>query len=142
MKIAAVLLIALAACSDTADTSSSPDAAVFGLDPTGNWNVTYAFQPACNNPATTTNGTFTVTVTPMGYDIEVAGVVSQGVLLCSADACRLSGTWAWKTQDVGYEQSMNLTLDDKSTVSGAGTEAVLTADGTCTYPFTVTGLRN
>ena len=139
MKMAS-LLLAMAACSSSADTTS-PDAAVYGLDPTGNWSVTYAFQPACDNAATTTNGTFTVTLTSMGYAVEVANVQSQGTLLCSTDECRLSGTFAWSQADTGFEQSMNLTLDAMSNVSGTGTEAVVTQGSTCTYPFTVTGSR-
>ena len=77
----------------------------------------------------------------MGYSIEVAGVASMGVLVCGVDECKLSGTWAWATSDTQFQQSMNLTLDSHDAVQGEGTEAVVTADSNCTYPFTVSGSR-
>jgi hypothetical protein len=140
-KLALATLTAVAATACTTPASTSPDAAVASVDPTGNWSVTYSFAPSCGNPASTTTGTFAVTFTGSGYSIEVAGVSSVGVLACDATECRLSGTWAWQTTDTAYQQSMNLTLGSADTVSGDGTEAVITTDSNCTYPFTVTGTR-
>jgi len=111
------------------------------LDPTGNWNVTYAFAASCGNPATTTTGTFTVTLDAQGYDIIVVGVSSTGSMLCTSEQCKLSGTFAWMTGDATYQQSMNLVLDAEMKVGGNGTETVITTESTCTYPFTVTGSK-
>lgn len=139
LALVTVTSVGFAACATPDD--SSPDAAVSQIDPTGNWAVTYSFAPSCGNPASTTTGTFAVTFTGMGYSIEVAGVSSVGALACDATECKLSGTWAWQTTDTAYQQSMNLTLDTSSSVTGDGTEAVITSDSNCTYPFTVTGTR-
>jgi hypothetical protein len=91
--------------------------------------------------ASTTTGTFTVTLGGMGYEILVAGVSSTGSILCSPESCKLSGTWAWQTSDTAYQQSMNLTLGVDDSVTGDGTEDVITASSNCTYPFTVAGQR-
>nr|HEX4312390.1 hypothetical protein [Kofleriaceae bacterium] len=138
-----MLLIAFAsiAAACNGGASSGPDAATPSLDPTGNWNVVYQFAASCDNAATTSTGTFTVTLGPNGYALEVAGVASQGVLECTTSECLLSGTWAWASSDTEFQQSMNLTLDDHDAVIGEGTEAVVTADSNCTYPFTVSGAR-
>jgi hypothetical protein len=128
-------------CSND-QTQTGADAAVATLDPTGNWSVTYTFAPACGRDATATTGTFTVTLGPKGYDVEVAGVASTGTLLCSADACKLSGTFAWMASGSGFQQSMNLTLDKQAKVSGSGTEAVVTSTSSCTYSFTVLGSKS
>jgi hypothetical protein len=143
--LASLALVLAAACNGAAMTppqSTGADAAVPGLDPTGNWNVVYSFSPACGNASSTTTGTFTVTYSATGYDVEVAGTMSTGVIVCMTDECKLSGTWAWAGSDAAYEQSMNLVLAADSTVSGEGTESVVSSDGTqCTYPFTATGSR-
>jgi hypothetical protein len=131
-------LLFAASCAATPDTT--PDAGL-PLDPTGNWSVTYTFAPSCGRTASATTGTFTVTQGPQGYDVEVAGVVSTGTLLCSPDACKLSGTFAWMANGSGFQQSMNLTLDPHDKVNGSGTEAVVTSTGSCTYPFTVVGSK-
>ena len=130
-----------AGCTDHAGTTA-PDAAAQSLDPTGNWSVTYTFQPSCGNDASATTGTFTVTLGPMGYEVQVAGVASSGTLLCNANECRLSGTFAWMASGTGFQQSMNLTLDDKGKVTGTGTEVVATSTSSCTYPFTVIGMKS
>ena len=94
-------------------------------------------------PASTTQGTFTVTYGQMGYAVQVAGTESTGVLACGADSCVLSGTWAWAGSDADFQQSMNLTLGSDNTVSGEGTEQVASSDGSmCVYPFTATGSRS
>ena len=146
MRINAVASFALALAAVGCSTNSTPeggaDAAVATLDPTGNWNIVYQFGASCGNAATTTTGTFTVTYGASGYAIDVAGVTSMGVLACTTDECKLSGTWAWATSDTTFQQSMNLTLDAQGAVLGEGTEAVVTTDSNCTYPFTVAGSRN
>ena len=144
-KLATILSIALLGCSSNISTPStgSPDAGgSTTLDPTGNWSVAYAFQASCGNPSTTNDGTFAVTLGSAGYDIELAGVVSTGAIACTSDDCQLSGTFAWMTDGAGFEQSMNLTMDAQSDITGTGTEEVTDASGdTCVYPFTVTGSR-
>lgn len=137
----ALAAIIVASCADQTQTSA-PDAAAQALDPTGNWTVTYTFQPACGQNASATTGTFTVTLGPMGYEVQVAGVASSGTLLCNAMECRLSGTFAWNSSGTGYQQSMNLTLDDHGKVTGTGTEVVATSSSSCTYPFTVIGMKS
>jgi hypothetical protein len=144
--LTSLLAAAAVACSTPAPTPPSttgPDAAVATLDPTGNWTVAYDFQPACGNPSSTTQGTFTVTYGAMGYAVQVAGTESTGVLACGADMCVLSGTWAWAGSDADFQQSMNLTLGSDNTVSGEGTEQVASSDGSmCVYPFTASGSRS
>lgn len=139
-RVLALGLVSLfAACG--APEASPPDAFVPAVDPTGNWAITYSFSPACGMGATTSDGTFTVTLGGMGYQILVAGVSSAGSIICDSEKCKLSGTWAWQTTDTAYQQSMNLTLGADSSVTGTGTEQVLTSDSDCTYPFTATGQR-
>ena len=137
-KISLICALVLAtACTDKEEDPEEP-----ALDPTGNWSVTYAFAPSCGNAASTTTGTFTVTLDGQGYNIVVIGVQSTGSLVCTADVCKLSGTFAWMASGATHQQSMNLTLDVDSRVGGNGTETVITPDRTCTYPFTVTGTKS
>ena len=140
LAVSGSLAVFATACQSN-PPEAGPDAPVTTLDPTGNWSVVYQFASACGNAATTTTGTFTVTYGTTGYAIEVAGVSSTGVLACDSEECKLSGTWAWATSDTQFQQSMNLTLDSHDAVQGEGTEAVVTTDSNCTYPFTVSGSR-
>jgi hypothetical protein len=133
----ALLCVVFSACATDSDMET--DAGL--LDPTGNWSVMYNFAPACGRAATTTTGVFTVTVGPNGYSVEVAGVASVGSLVCTSDACKLSGTFAWMASSTGYEQSMNLVLDSTGRVAGNGSETVVTSDSSCTYTFTVSGSK-
>lgn len=137
MKGNLLLCALVSACSS--NPPATPDAGI--LDPTGNWSVDYNFAPACGHDASTTTGVFTVTLGPNGYAVEVAGVASTGTLVCTSDACRLSGTFAWMSSGTGYEQSMNVDLDDKGRVGGNGSETVVTSDSSCTYTFTVSGAK-
>jgi hypothetical protein len=140
--LSAVVAVACNGAATMPPPNTGPDAAAATLDPTGNWTVDYQFDAACNMPAASSTGTFTVTLGTMGYSVEVAGTQSTGVLECAATQCKLSGTWAWAGSNASYEQNMNLTLAADSSVSGEGTEAVLNSDGTqCTFPFTATGSR-
>jgi hypothetical protein len=145
-KLATILSLAFLGCSSNVSTPSttntSPDAAASALDPTGNWSVTYAFQASCGTPSSTTDGTFTVTVGSAGYQVDLAGVESDGAIECTVADCELSGTFEWVTDNVGFEQSMNLSMNAQWAITGAGTEQVIDTNGdTCVYPFTVTGSR-
>lgn len=136
----ALICVLVSACSS--DEDMGPDGGGTAmLDPTGNWSINYNFAPACGRAATSTTGVFTVTIGPNGYSVIVAGVASEGSLLCNSEMCKLSGTFAWMASGTGYEQSMNLTLDGAGKVSGNGSETVVTSDSSCTYTFTVSGSR-
>jgi hypothetical protein len=121
------------------DPSQPPGA---GLDPTGNWNLTYMFGAGCGQGPTTAPSTFTVTLGPQGYTVAIAGTTTTGTLICADDTCKLSAVFAW-TDATGtqFQQSANIALDGTGTITGSGTESVTSTSMACTISFTVQGTK-
>jgi hypothetical protein len=139
----------LAACatdakpSPTDPTTAGPDGAI-GLDPTGNWTLTYSFAAGCGQAASQAASTFTVTQGPDGYDVEIAGTTTAGTLTCTAASCRLSAVFTWKDTPgtTSFQQSANITLDAQDNIKGNGTESVMSSTMSCNIGFTVDGARD
>jgi hypothetical protein len=119
----------------------APDASAMDVDPTGNWNLAYMLDAGCGQPAATGTDTFTVTRTPDGYAVSAPGVTTTGTLLCTPDRCKLSGMFAWAEPGAQLQQNANLSLDAHGSITGNGTEAVITMDMICSFTFTVHGMR-
>lgn len=134
----------LAACS--ADPKSGtdpkmPDGAT-GLDPTGNWSLTYSFDAGCGQAASQAESTFTVTLGTQGYDVEIAGTQTAGTLICTPTSCKLSAVFVWKdAAGTQFQQSANITLDAMDYIKGSGTESVMSSTMSCNIAFTVEGTR-
>jgi len=112
------------------------------IDPSGDWDLTYWFSAGCGQPASTTDGTFTVTSTAHGFEVAAEGATTRVTLLCTPKRCILSGIFAWSSRAGDYQQHAILQLDANDRVSGSGTETIATPTGTCLFTFTVGGSRN
>lgn len=133
----------IAAC--TTDSAHDPKMMADGamsLDPTGNWSLTYSFDPGCGQPASQAASTFTVTLGADGYDIEIAGTQTVGTLTCTATSCKLSAVFSWMDgSGTKFQQNANVALDAQDHIKGNGTESVMSSSMSCNIAFTVQGSR-
>lgn len=114
-----------------------------GLDPTGNWSLMYSFAAGCGQAASQAASTFTVTLGPQGYNVEIAGTQTAGTLTCTAASCKLSAVFAWMdTAGTQFQQSANIALDPQDNIKGNGTESVMSSTMSCNIAFTVEGTRD
>jgi hypothetical protein len=145
----ACVAVLVASCTNEvgggAVDNTAPDATVKGLDPTGNWNISYSFDAGCGQAASTAMSVFTVTLSPMGYAVSAAGATTSGTLDCTPETCKLSGMFAWSADGSQFQQNVNITLDAHDAITGNGTEAVatttMTGTTTCSVTFTAKGMR-
>jgi hypothetical protein len=140
----ACIAASLAACaSSPGDPNMTGPGGATGLDPTGNWSLTYSFAPGCGQPASQAASTFTVTLGPQGYDVEIAGTQTAGTLTCTSASCKLSAVFAWMdTAGTSFQQSANIALDAQDKIKGNGTESVMSSTMSCNIAFTVEGARD
>jgi hypothetical protein len=114
-----------------------------GLDPTGNWSLTYSFAPGCGQAASQAASTFTVTLGTQGYDVEIAGTQTAGTLTCTSTNCKLSAVFVWMdASGTQFQQSANIALDAQDKIKGNGTESIMSSTMSCNIAFTVEGTRD
>jgi len=133
--------LATSCTAATAELVDGGDAPAAAIDPTGIWDVSYAFSESCGRPYVTTYSTLTVARTAGGYAVAADGMAAAGTVSCTPDECKLSGAFTWSAATARFQQNIEFVLDAWGDITGSGTELVVDGANSCSFTLAVRGTK-